>query len=151
MNLPIVIAAAISGTIPGWLQRSNLNQLGYRFNDERQQASPGARWWVIPASTLTAATTAALDTTPNHRMGLDHAGAVGDHRTLAGSRRLRRVPDTQPATSTHRSGHHGRPHLASGRRDSTHVLTGALGGIIAGALFATLHAITRGGIGFGDV
>ena len=30
-------------------------------------------------------------------------------------------------------------------------LTGALGGVIAGGLFATLHSITRGGIAFGDV
>ena len=35
--------------------------------------------------------------------------------------------------------------------NTTQAITGTIGGIIAGALFAILHAATRGGIGFGDV
>ena len=106
---------------------------------------------MILATTLTAATTAALATVP----GIGWAWVAVVPLAITGpwlaavDLDVCRIPNrtlasTAAATIAALIG------LAA-VGNTTQAITGTIGGIIAGALFAILHAATRGGIGFGDV
>ena len=146
----LLVVAGVLGLLIGALQLANLRRLDYRRPDERHLPAPADPWWVVP-STLIAMTLTMARGDPGH----PYAALVVLPLAVTGAwlsavdLDVRRLPDrvlmpTAVATV-----------LAIAvltRVEGGHVaLYTAVGVVLTGGCLWGLHAISRGGLGFGDV
>lgn len=146
----LLVVAGVLGLLIGALQLANLRRLDYRRRDERHLPAPADPWWVVPSTLITMTLTMARGD-PGH----PYAALVVLPLAMTGAwlsavdLDVRRLPDRilMPtavgtvlaiAVLTRVEGGHVVLYTAVG--------VGLTGGCLWG-----LHAISRGGLGFGDV
>lgn len=146
----LLVVAGVLGLLIGALQLANLRRLDYRRPDERHLPAPADPWWVVP-STLIAMTLTMARGDPGH----PYAALVVLPLAVTGAwlsavdLDVRRLPDrilipTAVATVL--------AIAALTRVEGDHVALYTANGVgLTGGSLWSLHAISRGGLGFGDV
>jgi leader peptidase (prepilin peptidase)/N-methyltransferase len=146
----LLVVTGVLGLLIGALQLTNLRRLDYRRPNERHLPAPTDPWWVVPSTLITMTlTTARGDPGKPYAALVVLPLAVTGAWLSAVDLDVRRLPDrilmpTAVATV-----------LAIAvltRVEGGHVLLYTAVGVgLAGGCLWGLHAISRGGLGFGDV
>ncbi len=149
--LIIVLATAAGVPLGLWLRR-NLSTLGYRNVDEVDLPAPRPRSWVVWASCFAIgglAAAAGLSRNPLVYLPLLPLAVAGPW-LAAVDFDVFRIPNrvlvpTAAATLLIVAG------VAAETRDWRTLIVSVVTALPAGAVFAAVHVVTKGGIGFGDV
>lgn len=146
----MVAVAGLAALGWGAVLRARLNRLTYRNADETSRPSPGHRWWLLPVTPAAAVAVAALACRPGWGWITVVPLALAGPWLAAVDLDVCRIPNrvlTPVAALTMVA----LIALAALRSSPGVVATGLIGGLVAGGVFAAIHFLTRGGIGFGDV
>lgn len=147
----ITLAAVIGVPLGLWLRR-DLATLRYRDGDENDLPQPGPRWWVVGISALALVSLAAaayLSSNPLVYLPLLPLAAAGSWLAAVDLDVLR-IPDRVLVPATVVTLLAVVATAAAQQRWSTLVLPVAAA-LTTGTLFAAVHFVSKGGIGFGDV
>lgn len=146
----IVAIAGLAGLGWGAVLRAHLRRLTYRTAGETHRPSPGRRGWLVPVTAASFAAVAALAGSPGWGWITAVPLALAGPWLAAVDFDVCRIPNlvlapvaalTTVALIV----------VAGLRCDTAVVWAGLIGSLIAGGIFAGVHFLTRGGIGFGDV
>lgn len=146
----MVMVAGLIGLGWGAMMRTQLGRLTYRTADETSRQSPGPRWWLLPVTAASVTAVVALAGRPNWGWVTVVPLALAGPWLAAVDLDVCRIPNrvlTPVAALTMMA----LTALAALRSSPGVVATGLIGGLVAGGVFAAIHFLTRGGIGFGDV
>ena len=147
----ITLAAVIGVPLGLWLRR-DLATLRYRDGDEHDLPQPGPRWWVVWTSTLALVSLAAaayLSSNPLVYLPLLPLAATGSWLAAVDLDVLR-IPDRVLVPAAVVTLLAVVATAAAQHRWSALVLPVAAA-LTTGAMFAAVHFVSKGGIGFGDV
>lgn len=149
--LATLVAAAVAVLIGWWLRR-DLATLAYRTADEQDHPAPGPRSWItwISVAVITSlAATAGVRPDPLPYFTLLPLAITGPW-LAAVDLDVMRLPNRvlAPTAALTAAAALVASVLAN---DPQTVVLAFLGALLAGGIYAAIHAATRGGIGYGDV
>lgn len=147
------VGGALAGGLAGELLRRRLNQLHYRNADETGRPDPGARHWVVPALAAVIGLLVWRSLSagrPEHLLFLVPF-AIATTWLVAVDLDVKRLPYrvTLPATIVVAVGVGTAAML--GQDPMLLILTSLAGGVLTWMAFRILHALSKGGLGYGDV
>ena len=146
----MVMVAGLIGLGWGAMMRTQLGRLTYRTADETSRQSPGPRWWLLPVTAASVTAVVALAGRPNWGWVTVVPLALAGPWLAAVDFDVCRIPNRVLAPVA--AGTLVALILVAGlQHDIAVVWVGMLGSLVAGGIFAAIHFLTRGGIGFGDV
>lgn len=149
--LAIALAAAAAAPLGWWLRR-NLATLSYRTGEERDLPAPGPRWWLVWVTVIVIVGLAAAivySADPAVRAACVPLVIAGPW-LAAVDLDVMRIPNRVLA-STAAVTTVAVVAVALWAGEPAAAILAALGGLLAGGVFAAIHLVTRGGVGMGDV
>ena len=145
-----VVCAGLVGLGWGAVLRTQLGRLTYRTADETSRQLPGPRWWLLPVTAASVTAIAGLAGRPGWGWITVAPLALTGPWLAAVDFDVCRIPNRVLAPVA--AGTLVALILVAGlQHDIAVVWVGMLGSLVAGGIFAAIHFLTRGGIGFGDV
>ena len=149
--LAIALAAAAAAPLGWWLRR-NLATLDYRAGDERDLPAPGPRWWIVWVTVIVIAglTFAIVYSADPAVRAVCLPLAIAGPWLAAVDLDVMRIPNrvlapTAAVTAV------AVIVVALWAAGPAAAILAAVGGLLAGGVFAAIHFVTRGGVGMGDV
>ena len=149
--LAIALAAAAAAPLGWWLRR-NLATLDYRAGEERDLPAPGPRWWIVWVTVIVIAglTFAIVYSADPAVRAVCLPLAIAGPWLAAVDLDVMRIPNrvlapTAAVTAV------AVIVVALWAAGPAAAILAAVGGLLAGGVFAAIHFVTRGGVGMGDV
>lgn len=146
----MVIVGGLVGLGWGAVLRTQLGRLTYRTADETSRPSPGRRWWLLPVTAASVMAVVALAVQPGWGWITVAPLALAGPWLAAVDFDVCRIPNRilAPLAALTAMALIAVAYL---RPDPAVAWSGLVGSLVAGGIFAAIHFLTRGGIGFGDV